>query len=301
MHALTDEPRQTDMRLVGLGFGYSARAFMRLARPSSVVGTTRSEDKADALHRSGVRSVLYHGEESLTLSEAVRHATHLLVSAGPDGDGDPFLRVIERDLAHAPDLKWIGYLSTVGVYGDHDGAVVDERASCHPTADRGVWRLEAEAAWTALGRRIAVPTAVFRLAGIYGPGRNQFVALEAGKAKRIVKPGQVFNRIHVEDIGRTLMASVERPASRVYNVADNEPAPPEEVVAYAAALMGVEPPPEVPFDEAELSPMARSFYGEVKRVSNARIRQELGVRLAHPTYREGLNALWESGRWRDSY
>ena len=298
---MTDETRASDMRLVGLGFGYSARAFVRAARPGSVFGTTRSPEKADDLHRRGVRSVLYHGEASPVLAEAVRHATHILVSAGPERDGDPFLRVLERDLAHAPDLKWIGYLSTVGVYGDHGGNVVDERATCHPTAERGVWRLEAEAAWTALGRRIHVPTAVFRLAGIYGPGRNTFVQLEEGRAKRIVKPGQVFNRIHVDDIGQTLLASVKRPAARIYNVADNEPAPPQDVVAYAAALMGREAPPEIPFDEAELSPMARSFYGEVKRISNTRIRQELGVALRYPTYREGLNALWESGRWRDSY
>ncbi|WP_244935173.1 SDR family oxidoreductase [Acuticoccus sediminis] len=301
MHAMTGETSQGEMRLVALGFGYSARAFVRQARPASVVGTTRSMEKADELHRVGVRSVLYHGEESLTLSEAVRHATHLLVSAGPDREGDPFLRVLERDLAHARELKWIGYLSTVGVYGDHGGAWVDERASCQPTADRGVWRLEAEGAWMALGRRIAVPTAVFRLAGIYGPGRNQLVSLAEGRAKRIVRDGQVFNRIHCEDIALTLAASVERPASRVYNVADDEPAPPQDVVAYAAGLMGVELPPEVPFEQAELSPMARSFYGDLKRVSNLRIRQELGVRLRYPTYREGLNALWESGRWRDSY
>ncbi|ORE94544.1 hypothetical protein ATO13_10731 [Stappia sp. 22II-S9-Z10] len=298
MQALTEETRQKEMRLVGLGFGYSAHAFLRAARPESAVGTARSAEKAEELLRRGVRSIVYHGEPSPALSEAVRHATHILVSAGPNEHGDPFLRVVERDLAHAPDLKWIGYLSTVGVYGDHGGQLVDERAVCHPIADRGVWRLEAEAAWMALGRRINVHTAVFRLAGIYGPGRNQFVALNEGRAKRIVKPGQVFNRIHVDDIAATLQASIERPTSRVYNVADDEPAPPQEVVAYAAGLMGVEPPPEVPFDEADLSPMARSFYGELKRISNARIRQELGVRLTYPTYREGLNRLWESGQWR---
>ncbi len=290
-----------DIRLVCLGYGYSAHAFKLALRPGTVIGTTRSEAKADDLHRHGVRSVLFKGGASQTLAEAVRHATHILVGGAPDKDGDPFLRVLERDLAHAGDLKWIGYLSTVGVYGDHNGAVVDERAMCLPTADRGVWRVEAEDAWMALGRRIGVPTAVFRLAGIYGPGRNPLVKLAEGRAKRIVKPGQVFNRIHVEDIAATLMASVQRPASRLYNVADDEPAPPQDVVAYAAGLMGVEPPPEVPFEEAELSPMAQSFYGDGKRVSNARIRQELGVRLAYPTYREGLNALWESGRWREQY
>lgn len=295
-----DGPRHPTMRLVALGFGYCARAFMQAARPGSVVGTTRSARKADDLHRWGVRSVLTAGAESRTLSEAVRGATHILVSAGPHAEGDPFLRSLERDLAHAGDLSWIGYLSTVGVYGDHAGAVIDERATCRPTAERGVWRLEAEGAWGALGRRIDVPVAVFRLAGIYGPGRNAFVSIDEGRAKRIVKPGQVFNRIHTDDIAATLVASVARPASRVYNVADDEPAPPEEVIAYAAELMGREPPPKVPFEDAELSEMARSFYGEVKRVSNKRITAELGVRLRYPTYREGLTRLWESGSWRES-
>lgn len=288
----------SDMRLVALGFGFSARAFMRLARPRSVVGTTRSEEKADDLTRYGVRSILADGRQSRSLSEAIRHANHILVSAAPTAQGDPFLWEFERDLHHAPDLQWIGYLSTVGVYGDHHGAVVDERTGCWPTADRGVWRLEAEAAWTALGRRLGVPVGVFRLAGIYGPGRNALLALQEGRAKRIVKPGQVFNRIHVEDIAATLAASVKRPATRVYNVADDEPAPPQDVVTFAASLMGVEPPPEVAFEEADLSPMARSFYGETKRISNERVKAELGVVLRYPTYREGLTELWESGSWR---
>jgi len=288
-----------DMRLVALGFGYSAHAFLRAARPGSVVGTTRSPEKADDLHQWGVRSVLFDGEPSATLREAVRGATHVLVSAAPGREGDPFLHKLERDFWAAEDLSWIGYLSTVGVYGDHQGAWVDERAACMPRSDRGEWRLEAEAAWSALGRRLSVPVAIFRLAGIYGPGRNPLVALQEGRAKRIVKAGQIFNRIHVEDIGSVLLASAARPRSRVYNVADDEPAPPQDVVAYAACLMGIEPPPEVPFEDAELSAMARSFYGEIKRVDNSRIRNELGVRLSYPTYREGLKALWESGSWHE--
>lgn len=288
-----------DMRLVALGFGYSAHAFVRAARPASVVGTTRSEEKADDLHRWGVRSIVFDQEPSATLREAVRGATHVLVSAAPGRDGDPFLHALDRDFAAAEGLGWIGYLSTVGVYGDHHGAWVDERAACTPRSDRGEWRLEAEAAWSALGRRINVPVAIFRLAGIYGPGRNQFVSLAEGRARRIIKDGQVFNRIHVDDIASVLLASANRPASRIYNVADDEPAPPQDVILFAASLMGVEPPPEVRFEEAELSPMARSFYGEVKRVDNSRIHDELGVRLSYPTYREGLRALWESGSWRE--
>ena len=293
--------RHPDMRLVVLGFGYSAKALMRSVRPGSVIGTTRSPERAEDLHRWGVRSIVTDGSPSPTLSEAIRSATHILVSAAPGEQGDPFRYTYERDLAHAADLAWIGYLSTVGVYGDHQGAVVDERATCLATADRGIWRIEAEDAWLALGRRIGAPVGVFRLAGIYGPGRNTFVALRDGHAKRIIKPGQVFNRIHVEDIGATLAASIERPATRYYNVSDDEPAPPQDVVAYAASLMGVEPPPEIAFDDAQLSPMARSFYGEVKRISNARIHDELGVTLRYPTYREGLAALWNSGTWSETW
>lgn len=288
------------MRLVVLGYGYTASAFKRWVRPGSVVGTTRSDAKADDMHQRGVRSVLTDAEHSATLAEALREATHLLVSAPPGPEGDRFLHAYERDLAHAEDLAWIGYLSTVGVYGDHAGATVDERTPCYATSERGLWRLEAEGAWFALGRRLGVPVGVFRLAGIYGPGRNALVSLRDGRAKRIVKPGQVFNRIHVEDIAATLAAHIARPTSRYFNVADDEPAPPQDVVAFAADLMGVDPPPEVPFEAADLSPMARSFYGDVKRVSNRRLRTELGVRLAHPTYREGLTALWESGRWQDA-
>ncbi len=289
--------KHSEMRLVCLGFGYSARAFVRAVRPGTVTGTTRSAEKADVLHQAGIRSIVYNGGSSASLSEAIRSATHILVSAAPDEDGDPFRYAFERDIAHAKDLEWIGYLSTIGVYGDHDGAVVDERTLCVPTAERGVWRLEAEDEWFALGRRIDVPVGVFRLAGIYGPGRSPLVSLKEGRAKRIIKPGQIFNRIHVDDIAQTLVASVARPARRYYNVADDEPAPPQDVIEFAAELMGMEPPPEVAFDEADMSPMARSFYGDVKRVSNKRLHSELGVKLLYPTYREGLRTLWESGMW----
>lgn len=290
-----------ERRLVCLGFGYSAAALAARLREggTEIIGTSRSEEKADDLCRRGIRGLVFDAERhSATLSDAIRSATHLLVSAAPDRSGDPFLAAHERDVAHADRLQWIGYLSTVGVYGDHGGAWIDERAPCRPSGDRGEWRLEAEARWSALGHRLDVPVGIFRLAGIYGPGRNQLQGLADGTAKRVVKAGQVFNRIHVEDIAATLEAAIDRPASRIYNVADDEPAPPQDVVAFAAALMGVEAPPEVPFEAAALSPMARSFYGDVKRVSNRRIREELGVELAYPTYREGLTALWRSGLWR---
>jgi nucleoside-diphosphate-sugar epimerase len=294
------------MRLLCLGLGYSARAFVGDLPPgTAVTGTTRDAGKAAALAQAGIAAVRYDGiAPSASLAAAIGEATHILVSASPGpgaspgADADPFLRHHRADIAAAPRLAWIGYLSTVGVYGDHHGAWVDEDAECRPALERGKERLLAERDWQAVGEAAGVPVGVFRLAGIYGPGRNPLAALAAGRARRIVRPGQVFNRIHVDDIARVLRHAIARPAARIYNVADGEPAPPEDVVAFAAALMGLAPPPEVPFEAAGLSEMGRSFYGEGKRSASARIRDELGVRLAYPTYREGLTALWTSGRWR---
>ncbi|WP_367196433.1 SDR family oxidoreductase [Amorphus sp. 3PC139-8] len=290
-----------EMRLVCLGLGYSARALVELldTRKVDVTGTTRSPEKADTLHRRGIRTIVFDGKQpSAALSDAIRTATHIVVSAAPTSEGDAFLWHHERDIVHADGLKWIGYLSSVGVYGDHDGAVVDERSVCRPASERSMWRLAAETAWTACGHRTGVPVSLLRLGGIYGPGRNQLKQLADGKARRIIKPGQVFNRIHVDDIAQTVERAMERPAARIYNVVDNKPSPPQEVIEFAAELMGVEPPPAVPFEEADLTPMARTFYGEVKQVSNRRLHDELGIHLLYPTYREGLRALWESDRWR---
>ncbi|MDQ0317220.1 SDR family oxidoreductase [Amorphus orientalis] len=288
-------------RLVCLGLGYSANALVELldTRKVDITGTTRSPEKADAMHKRGIRTILFDGErESPALADAIRHATHLLVSAAPTENGDPFLWHHERDIVHAEGLKWIGYLSSVGVYGNHDGAVVDERSVCQPQSERSMWRLAAETAWMSLGHRTHVPVSLLRLAGIYGPGRNALKQIADGRARRIIKPGQVFNRIHVDDIARTIERSMDRPASRIYNVVDNKPSPPQDVIEFAAELMGAELPPAIDFDEADLSPMARTFYGEVKVVSNRRLHDELGVRLEYPTYREGLRALWDSGRWK---
>ncbi len=195
-----------------------------------------------------------------------------------------------------PKLEWVGYLSTVGVYGDHDGAWVDEETECRPVSRRSVERTEAEAGWQAFAAASGLPVAVLRLSGIYGPGRNAFVNLKEGTAKRIVKAHQVFNRIRVEDIGAATRFLAERQLGGIYNVTDDEPAPPQDVVAFAAQLMGVEPPPETDFATAELSPMARSFYGENKRVSNAKIRR-LGFGFGHPNYRSSLENLWNCGNW----
>jgi len=237
--------------------------------------------------------VLFDGvSASQAVAVKLATATHLLVSASPDDHGDPVLRWHADDIAAAPSLVWIAYLSTVGVYGDWQGAEVDEMSLPRPIAERGRRRLAAEQAWLDLGRRTGKAVQVFRLAGIYGPGQNALENLRRGEAKRIIKPGQVFNRIHVDDIALTLEASMARPRNgAVYNVTDNEPAPPQDVVRFAAGLLGVAEPPAVAFEDAEMKPMARSFYSENKRVSNRLIREELGVKLLYPTYREGMRGL----------
>jgi len=201
------------------------------------------------------------------------------------------------DIASRRELAWIGYLSTTGVYGDRQGGWVDEESALRPTGERGRRRVAAEAGWRALGQRAGLPAHVFRLAGIYGPGRSAFDALRAGRAQRIEKPGHVFSRIHVADIVQVLHASMARPrAGAIYNLCDDDPAAPADVIAHAAALLGVAPPPIVPFAEAKLSEMARSFYDDNKRVRNDRIKQELGVRLTYPDYRAGLAAILAAER-----
>jgi nucleoside-diphosphate-sugar epimerase len=285
--------------LLIFGFGFTAHHGLERFRSrfGTVVGTVRSPEKAKRLTPAGVRARLFGPDATdPDLGRDIAEATHILVSIPPDQDGDPVLRRFEPDLAAARRLAWIGYLSTIGVYGDQGGAWVDERAPTNPTSARSRQRVRAESKWLDFGRRTGVPVQVFRLAGIYGQGRNALVNLREGKAKRIAKPGQVFNRIHAADIVTVLLASMERPrAGAVYNVADDEPAAPQDVVAYAAALLGVPTPPEIPFEQADMTPMARSFYADNKRVSNRLITEELGVKLAHPTYREGLRSLHAAG------
>ncbi|HJU15376.1 MAG TPA: NAD-dependent epimerase/dehydratase family protein, partial [Stellaceae bacterium] len=224
--------------------------------------------------------------------EALAGITHILSSIPPEAEGDPVLDRHGAEIAALPDLDWVGYLSTTGVYGDRGGAWVDETTRPAPSGARGRRRAAAEEGWLALWRRQGVPVHVFRLAAIYGPGRSPFDALRAGTAKRIDKPGQVFSRIHVADLAAVLRASIARPRpGAVYNVCDDEPAPPAEVVAHAAALLGVPEPPLVPFAAAGLSPLARSFYDDNKRVANALIKRELGIELHYPDYRAGLAAI----------
>jgi nucleoside-diphosphate-sugar epimerase len=271
--------------LLSLGHGYTARALARRLIPQGwrVIGTTRSAEKAETLRALGVEPLIWPGD----LGPALARATHLLSSIAPDAGGDPVLRAHGPQIAAAP-VRWAGYLSTTGVYGDHQGGWVDEETPLTPTTDRGRQRVLAEAQWQATG----LPLHVFRLAGIYGPGRGPFEKVRDGTARRIIKPGQVFSRIHVEDIAQVLEASIHKPnPGAIYNVCDDDPAPPEDVIAHAATLLGLPLPPAVPYDEADMTPMARSFYAESKRVRNDRIKTELGVRLIFPDYRAGLAAL----------
>jgi NAD dependent epimerase/dehydratase family len=287
------EDRRVKLFCFGLGFSAETLAKRLAAKGSSIAGTARDLANIDRLRGQGYEVVRFTGEPGNTkMVAALGGTTHLLHSIPPAHDGDPVLRHYRAEIAHLSTLDWIGYLSTVGVYGNYAGAMVDETAQPHPNNERTRARVVAESGWLALGEEAGRPAQVFRLAGIYGPGRSALDKLRAGTARRIVKPGQVFNRIHVEDIARVLEASIAKPrAGAIYNVADDEPAPPEDVIAYGAELLGIEPPPEVPFEEADLSPMARSFYGDSRRISNALIKSELGVRLAYPNYREGLRAL----------
>lgn len=283
-----------DKTLISFGHGYVAQALGQalLADGWQVFGTTRDASRADALANTGVTPLLWFDEGAIRA--AMGQASHLLASAAPGPQGDPVLAAFGPAIAAAaPRLRWAGYLSTTGVYGDHQGAWVDEDTPLTPSTARGQARVLAEAEWQAL---TTLPLHIFRLAGIYGPGRGPFAKLRAGTAQRIVKPGQVFSRIHRDDIVRVLRASMAHPnPGRMYNLCDDDPAPPQDVIGHAAQLLGLPMPPEIAFDQADLGPMARSFYAESKRVSNARIKQELGVSLAYPTYRQGLASLLAAG------
>lgn len=280
-----------------LGLGYSAaRLAPRLAADGwRISGTARTPAGAAALAASGWEGLVFDGASpSPGVRASLATATHVLASVPPEPTGDPALIHHGLDLAAAPRLGWIGYFSTVGVYGDHAGGWVDEATPCHPVASRARNRLAAEAAWCDLAAATGKAATVLRLPGIYGPGRSAIDAIRAGTARRIVKPGQVFNRIHVEDIAGAVLAAIALPTGappEILNLTDDEPAPPQDVVAFAAGFLGLPAPPEVDFAAADLSPMARSFYGDCKRVSNRRMTSRLGVRLSYPTYRQGLAAL----------
>lgn len=265
-----------------LGFGYSAKALANLLPVADweIAGTSR-----DATGPVGGANILTWPGQELTMDGI----THLLVSIAPSAAGDPVLNAMKHAIENATDLEWVGYLSTTAVYGDHAGRWVDEQTSPSPASARGSWRVKAENEWQSIP---GLPVHIFRLAGIYGPGRGPFAKLRKGGLRRIIKPGQVFSRIHVDDIARVLAASIAKPnPGSIYNVCDDEPAPPQDVIGYAAELQGLPMPPAVPIEDADLSAMALSFYSENKRVRNNKIKDELGVELKYPNYRVGLEAL----------
>lgn len=282
------------MRLFILGFGYSARHFVRKfgGSFSHIAGTVR-----DPARRDDLAGIELHGFSDSRSADAmvdrIREADVVLVSIPPGSAGDPALMALGDVLAAG--RRKVVYLSTIGVYGDHAGGWVDESTPPQSALDRARMRVAAERAWTETANG---DVAILRLAGIYGPGRNALVTLRSGTARRIIKPGQVFNRIHVDDIASAIMAAINHNSTGTWNVCDDEPAPPQDVIAYATQLIGIAPPAEKAFATAEMSAMARSFYASSARVSNARLKHELGVTLAYPTYRHGLDALWRAGDGR---
>jgi nucleoside-diphosphate-sugar epimerase len=282
-----------DQHILCLGYGYVAERFANLAAAAGYAarGTIRNAARAGALEESGVEPVLW--SEAGIDAGAFDKVVAALVSTPPIDAHCPSLKAAADALAErARDIRWIGYLSSNGVYGDHGGAVVDETSPLLARTPRAMNRVRAEAAWASHAAACGMPLVVFRLPGIYGPGRSALDTVREGRAQRIVKLGQVFSRMHVDDIANALMASLVNPAAGdLFNLADDEPAPPQDVIAYACELLGVAPPPLVAIEDANLSEMARSFYLDNKRVSNALMKKALGVGLRYPTYREGLKAI----------
>ena len=279
------------------GLGFSSQAALTNLRIGSqtvsISGSVRTADKAQMLTRSGIDAHVFNGTApGATLSPSLRAASHVIFSIAPGADGDPALLHHRADLDATKNLEWLCYYSTVGVYGDFGGDWIDESAPLVPRNERSDRRVLAEQAWRDYAAQRGVPLTILRLAGIYGPGRSTFDKLREGTSRRVVKPGQVFNRIHVEDIGRVTALAAAARLDGTFNLGDDEPAPPQEVIAHAAAMLGIEPPPEIPFETAEMTPMQRSFYADNKRVSNAAIKQALGIEMLYPTYREGLAAIY---------
>ena len=289
------------MRVMIFGCGYSGQAIAEAFKSAGFAasGTVRTPESAEKLAKQGIKPFIFDGSAfGDELAEELAEVTHLVQSIPPGGTGDPLLKLVAGRLQQVcPKLQWIGYLSTVGVYGDHGGGWVTEETPGSPIQGRSIERVDTEEAWTAEGDAVHVPVARLRLAGIYGPGRNAFVNLARGTARRIIKKDQVFNRIRVEDIAGATFFLAERKLGGIYNVTDDEPGPPQDVIVEAARLMGVEPPPEQDFETAEMTPMARSFYGANKRVSNAKLRAT-GFEFRFPNYRMSLAEMWDSGRWK---
>jgi nucleoside-diphosphate-sugar epimerase len=283
------------MNLFCFGIGYSASTLLRLHghRFASISGTVRSEEKARSLRSQGINALVFNGRgASPELAAAFAQCDVLLVSAAPDEKGDPVLAALPSLLSKARNLRCILYWSTVGVYGDHGGQWIDETAGLNAVSARGTRRIDAESAWQNVSANLGIPLLIHRLAGIYGPGRSVLDDLASGTARRIIKPGQVFNRIHVDDIAGSAIAGLSMAgASGAFNICDDEPCPPQNVVTFAARLMGLPLPPAISIDEARLSEMGRSFYSESKRCRNLRLKSVLRYQLLHPSYREGLTSL----------
>jgi nucleoside-diphosphate-sugar epimerase len=299
------------MKVLIFGCGFSGKAIAQrlTANDYYVSGTSRSSDKFDDLRAVGASPLQFDGA-MLTpeLMEALKSTTHLIISIAPPREEnlespqelvDPVLKAFGGQSLQTlmPDLRWIGYLSTVGVYGNHDGAWMDETAALSPTSARSRQRVRAEAEWMGAAKSSDLPLSILRLSGIYGPGRNALRSANEGRSRRLIKAGQVFNRIHVKDIAKAVELSAAKSASGVFNVTDDEPAPPQDVVTFAHQLLGTEPPVEMDFDTDELSPMARSFYGDNKRVSNVRSKDELGMEYDWPNYRAALKRMFDENDW----
>jgi nucleoside-diphosphate-sugar epimerase len=286
--------------LICFGFGYCAEHFIAAFgdKFERIIGTVRGSERAailNAYHAGRLQALVFDGTHPTPeLNNAIAETEYALVSVPPSEDGDPVLAAFGQALARARRLRSIVYLSTVGVYGDHGGEWVDETTPPRPGSARSSARLAAERAWHKLGARAGRAVAILRLAGIYGPGQNALVQIARGNARRVVKPGQIFNRIHVGDIAQSIDAAFARKATGIFNVADDEPTPPGDPLVFAAQLLGRDPPPEIAFADAaaSLSPMALSFWQECRRVRNDKLKRELGVTLDYPSYREGLRALF---------
>jgi nucleoside-diphosphate-sugar epimerase len=276
------------------GLGYSAMALSRRldAAGWTIRGTCRKPARKAALGALGISAALFDGDTPMDPADLLQGATHVLLSIPPGAEGDPAFRQHAQDIAAAGTVKWVGYFSTTGVYGNRDGDWVDETSDLRPGNERSQRRVDAERDWLSWGDRHGISVQIFRLPGIYGPGRSAVDQVKSGTARRISKPGHVFSRIHVEDIATTVAASIARAQpGGIYNVCDDEPAAPGDVVAYVCELLSREPPPEIPYDEADMSPMAKSFWSDNRRVRNDRMKQDLGVRLDFPDYRIGIRGI----------
>ncbi|SNY90091.1 Nucleoside-diphosphate-sugar epimerase [Cohaesibacter sp. ES.047] len=289
------------MRLFIFGLGYSARAIARKLSGECewIAATSRSADKCAEMEEHGIRGFVFDGKKpNPNLVPALKEATHVLISIAPTAMGDPAFHCHGENIAHSPDLEWLGYLSTVGVYGDHDGEWVSEETEPRPVSTRSLQRVSAEIGWMDFAAKLDKPLGIYRLAGIYGPGRNQMIKIDEGTARAIDKPGQVFNRIHVDDIALAVAIAARERHSGILNVCDDKPAPPQDVLAYCAELMGKPPLVEIPFEHADMSPMARSFYGENKRCDNRLLHELIKGDMRYPTYREAFSIMWKENSWR---